>query len=203
MQSVVHETRQKWSLTQNAFDGLLASLGADRDVAANRYLRVRRDLVRLFEWRGCSTPDDYADETMNRCARKIAQGEQIRDLRTYSIGVARMLVREMARERCRRERPFDEALEPCTTPCASPNDCEDRAEALRQSLDELSQDDRFLILNYYEGDKRERIKTRKMLSELFGIGASTLRMRALRIREKLQLCTENHLQGQDCTLSSL
>ena len=203
MQSVVHETRQKWSLTQNAFDGLLASLGADRDVAANRYLRVRKDLVRLFEWRGCSTPDDYADETMNRCARKIAQGEQIRDLKTYSIGVARMLVREMARERCRRERPLDEALEPCTTPCASHNDCEDRAEALRQSLDELSQDDRFLILNYYEGDKREKIKTRKMLSELFGIGASTLRMRALRIREKLQLCTENHLQGQDCTLSSL
>jgi DNA-directed RNA polymerase specialized sigma24 family protein len=201
MQSVMHGTRQKWSLTQNAFDGLLASLGPDRDVAANRYLGVRRDLVRLFEWRGCSTPDDYADETMNRCARKIAQGEQIRDLKTYSIGVARMLVREMARERCRRERPLDEALEPCTTPCASDNDLEDRGEALRQSLDELSHDDRFLILNYYEGDKRERIKTRKMLSELFGIGASTLRMRALRIREKLQLCTENHLQGQDCTLS--
>ena len=199
MQSVMHGTRQKWSLTQNAFDGLLASLGPDRDVAANRYLGVRRDLVRLFEWRGCSTPDEYADETMNRCARKIAQGEQIRDLKTYSIGVARMLVREMARDRCRRERPLDEALEPWTTPCDSHNDREDRVEALRQSLDELSQDDRFLILNYSEGDKSERIKTRKMLSELFGIGASTLRMRALRIREKLQLCTENHLQGQGQT----
>ena len=195
MQSV-HETRQKWSLTQNAFDGLLSSFGADRDAAANQYLGVRRDLVRLFEWRGCSTPDEYADETMNRCARKIAQGEQIRDVKTYSIGVARMLVREMAREHCRRERPLDEALEPCTTSCTSYNDREERFKAFTQSLDELSQDDRFLILNYYEGDKGERIKTRKMLSEMFGIGASTLRMRALRIREKLQLCTHNHLQGQ-------
>ena len=190
MQSVMYATRQKWSLTQNAFDGLLASLGPDRDIAATRYLGVRRDLVRLFEWRGCFTPDEYADETMNRCARKIAQGEQIRDLKTYSIGVARMLVREMARDHSRRERPLDEALEPCTTPCASHDDQEDRFEALRQGLDELSHDDRFLILNYYEGDKSVRIKNRKMLSELFGIGASTLRMRALRIREKLQLGTE-------------
>ena len=199
MQSVMYATRQKWSLTQNAFDGLLASLGPDRDIAATRYLGVRRDLVRLFEWRGCFTPDEYADETMNRCARKIAQGEQIRDLKTYSIGVARMLVREMARDHSRRERPLDEALEPCTTPCESYNDREDRAEALRQSLDELSHDDRFLILNYYEGDKSERIKNRKMLSELFGVGASTLRMRALRIREKLQLCTKDHLRGQGQT----
>jgi hypothetical protein len=34
-----------------------------------------------------------------------------------------------------------------------------------------------------------------MLSELFGIGTSTLRMRALRIREKLQLCAQNYLQA--------
>jgi hypothetical protein len=65
-------------------------------------------------------------------------------------------------------------------------DPEHRAEALRLSLEELSHDDRFLILHYYEGDKTDKIKTRKMLSELFGIGASTLRMRAMRIREKLR-----------------
>src|SRR5215831_16530909 len=150
MQSVMNGTRQKWSLTQNAFDGLLASLGADRDVAANQYLGVRRDLVRLFEWRGCSTPDDYADEAMNRCARKISQGEQIRDLKTYSIGVARMLVREMVRDHHRREHHLDEAFKPFNIPCASDDDREDRIEAFKQSLAELSEDDRFLILNYYE-----------------------------------------------------
>ena len=79
---VVHPTRQKWSLTQTAFDRLLASLDSDRDIAADRYLRMRRNLVRLFEWRGCSTPEEYADETINRCARKIQEGEEIRDLAT-------------------------------------------------------------------------------------------------------------------------
>jgi RNA polymerase sigma factor (sigma-70 family) len=185
------KNRQKWSLTQTAFDSLLARLDSDRDIAAERYLRMRRDLVRLFEWRGCSTPDDYADETINRCARKIEQGEEIRDVATYSIGVARMLLREMCRDRSRQPRSLDEAPEPRVGP-EMHSDLEQRAEALRLSLEELSQDDRFLILNYYKGDKSDKIKTRKMLSELFGIGASTLRMRALRIREKLQLCTQNY-----------
>src|SRR5436189_5018658 len=99
--AVSDAARQKWSLTQEAFDGLLASIGLDRDGAANRYLEIRRNLVRLFEWRGCSTPDEYADEAINRCARRITEGEEIRDVATYCIGIGRMLVREMSRERLR------------------------------------------------------------------------------------------------------
>ena len=90
---------EKWSLTQEAFNGLLSSLAPDRDVAARRYLEVRKNLVRLFEWRGCSTPEEYADEAINRCAKKIGEGEQIRDVATYCIGIARMLLLEMSRER--------------------------------------------------------------------------------------------------------
>src|SRR5262245_9686185 len=111
-EKVVHATGQKWSLTQKAFDRLLASLDSDRDTAAYRYLRMRRYLVRLFEWRGCSTPDEYADETINRCARKIQEGEEIRDVGTYSIGVARMLLREMCRDRSLQARSLDETPEP-------------------------------------------------------------------------------------------
>jgi DNA-directed RNA polymerase specialized sigma24 family protein len=194
-EKVVNETRQKWSLTQTAFDSLLSRLDSDRDIAADRYLRMRRDLVRLFEWRGCSTPDEYADETINRCARKIQEGEEIHDIATYSIGVARMLLREMCRDRYRQSRSLYETPEPCARP-AMKSDLEDRIEALRLSLEALSHDDRFLILNYYNGDKSDKIKSRKMLSELLGIGASTLRMRAMRIRERLQLCTQNYIQAQ-------
>jgi len=194
-EKVVNATRQKWSLTQAAFDGLLACLDSNRDIAAHRYLRMRRDLVRLFEWRGCYTPDDYADETINRCARKIEQGEEIRDLEMYSIGVARMLLREMCRDRSRQARSLDEIPELCAWPEIR-SDLEHGVEALRLSLEQLSHDDRFLILNYYKGDKSDKIKTRKMLSELFGIGTSALRMRALRIREKLRLCTQNDAETQ-------
>jgi len=183
--------RTKWSLTQAAFDRLLDSLGPDRDAAAGRYLEIRRNLVRLFEWRGCATPDEYADETLNRCARKVGDGDEIRDLATYSIGVARMLLREMSRDRSREARPLDEAPEPRTLPAEAPDESAAHIECLRRCLAELSPANRDLILNYYQGEKGEKIKNRESLTEMFGIPANTLRMRALRVRERLQLCAAN------------
>jgi hypothetical protein len=59
--------RQKWSYA-GPFTG--AGLTGSRSrYCRHRYLEIRRNLVRLFEWRGCSTPDEYADETINRCAK--------------------------------------------------------------------------------------------------------------------------------------
>src|SRR5436305_5777781 len=164
--------RQKWALTQEAFDGLLARLGPDRDLAGNQYLEIRRNLVRLFEWRGCSAPDEYADETINRCARKIGEGEEIRDVTTYCVGIARMLLLEMSRDRLKEARSLDEVPEPRTPPHVPDDDLELRVECLRRCLGRLSPANRDLILNYYHGDKGEKIRTRKGLTQVFGISAS-------------------------------
>jgi DNA-directed RNA polymerase specialized sigma24 family protein len=187
-------SRQKWTLTQDAFDTLLASLGPDRDAAAHRYLEIRRNLVRLFEWRGCSTPDEYADETITRCAKKVGEGEQIRDIPTYCIGVARMVLREMNRERARQPRPLEEAPEPRAAPAESESGQEGRVDCLRRCLGQLSPETRDLILHYYQGDSGDKVRNRKRLTDLLGIPPGTLRMRALRIRERLQLCAETCMQ---------
>src|ERR1043165_1611062 len=68
---------QKWTLTQEAFDKLLIALGGDRDSGSEKYLELRTNLTRFFEWRGCSFPEDHADETINRMAKKVAEGEEI------------------------------------------------------------------------------------------------------------------------------
>jgi DNA-directed RNA polymerase specialized sigma24 family protein len=183
--------RQKWSLTQEAFDRLLAALGPDRDAAADAYLEIRRNLVRLFEWRGCPTPDDYADETINRCARKICEGEEIRDVKTYCIGIARMVVREMSRDRDFKVRSLDAAPEPRVAPLEPDQDGEQRVECLRRCLGHLSPETRDFILQYYHGDKGDKIRNRKGLMERMRLTQSTLRMRALRIRERLQLCAQS------------
>lgn len=190
---VENVSQQKWSLTREAFNGLLASLGPDRESAAEQYLEIRRNLVRLFEWRGSSTPDEYADEAINRCARKIAEGEEIRDIATYCIGIARMLLREISRQRAKEARPLEEVPEPQTLPILPERNPGDRVTCLRRCLAQLSPGDRDLILHYYEGDKGKKIQSRKGMSEVFGIPAGTLRMRALRLRQKLQLCTESCL----------
>jgi DNA-directed RNA polymerase specialized sigma24 family protein len=183
--------RQKWTLTQDALDKLLATLGDDRDAAGARYLEIRRHLVRLFEWRGCSTPDEYADETINRCARKLSEGEEIRDVATYCIGIARMVVREMLRDRSLQTRPLEDAPEPRVPPAPLEMDTDGRAECLRSCLERLSPETRNLILHYYQGDKGDKIRTRKGLIDTLGIPASTLRMRALRVRERLQSCSSD------------
>jgi DNA-directed RNA polymerase specialized sigma24 family protein len=192
----VADARQKWSLTQEAFDGLLASLSPNRDSAAERYLEIRRNLVRLFEWRGCPTPEEYADESINRCAKKINDGEEIRDVSTYCIGIARMLVLEMGRDRGKDARPLDQVPEPQVAPADPENESEQGVECLRQCLAQLAPENRDLILSYYQGDKGDKIKKRKGLKDVFGIPAGTLRMRALRLREKLQVCAQNCVQQQ-------
>ena len=186
--------RRKWSLTQDAFDALLTALGPDRDHAADRYLELRRNLVRLFEWRACPAPDEYADETLNRCARKIGEGEEIRDVATYVIGVARMLVREMSRDRAKDTRALEDAPEPRTMPHEIDDESEWRMDGVRKCLWKLAPENRELILHYYHGEKGDKIQNRKGLTQLFGIGASGLRMRALRLRQSLQLCSENCLR---------
>jgi DNA-directed RNA polymerase specialized sigma24 family protein len=169
-------------------------------VAADRYLEIRRNLVRLFEWRGCTTPEEYADETINRCAKKIGDGEVIRDLATYCIGIARMLLLEMSRDPARQAVPLHEAPEPRVVVEEPDDDRGRRVECLRLCLGQLPPEQRELILSYYQGDKRDKIKNRSGLTRTLGISAGTLRMRALRLRASLQLCAESCLQHQGARL---
>jgi len=57
-----------------------------------------------------------------------------------------------------------------------------------------------LIIEYYQGEKGAKIQNRKRLTERFGVPVNTLRMRALRLREKLQGCVEDCLRSADAGL---
>src|SRR5215813_1021582 len=89
--------RQKWALTQQAWDGLLLALGPDRDEAGEKYIEIRTNLTRFFEWRGCPFPEDHADETINRMAKRVAEGEEILNPAGYAMGVARLVVLEIVK----------------------------------------------------------------------------------------------------------
>jgi DNA-directed RNA polymerase specialized sigma24 family protein len=73
---------------------------------------------------------------------------------------------------------------------AQSEDNELRVECLRGCVDRLPADNRELILLYYEGEKSAKITNRKRLTEQLQVNVSTLRMRALRIRERLMSCVE-------------
>ncbi len=180
---------QKWSLTQEAFDSLLSCLGDDRERAGEQYLEIRRNLIRFFEWRGCPFPEDHADETVNRVARKISEGEEIRNPSGYFIGVARFLVLEILKARAKESHALGE-LASASVESVDTSASEARIECLRQCLQKLPSDNRELILHYYQGDKGEKIENRKKLTARLGVPVNTLRMRALRLREQLQQCVQ-------------
>ena len=182
--------RRRWVLTQEAFDGLLNSLGEDRESAGERYLEIRSNLIRFFQWRGSAFPEDHADETINRIAKKIFEREEIRNPASYYLGVARMLLLEINRERVMQQQALSELIYSEITSDQS-DEPEARIDCLRACLQRLSSENRELILQYYSGEKGAKIDSRKKLSQRLGIPVNTLRMRALRIRENLQRCVEN------------
>jgi DNA-directed RNA polymerase specialized sigma24 family protein len=187
-------SRSKWTLTQAALDRLLACLDTDRDAAGQKYLEIRGSLLRFFEWRGCTFPEDLADETVNRVARKVSEGEEIRNHAGYFLGVGRLVLLEFYKEREREKRALGELaysqVESCTF-----EELEPRADCLRRCLDGQTLDDRELILHYYQGEKRAKIENRKKLSERLKTPLNTLRMRALRVRERLQVCVADCLKS--------
>jgi len=86
-----------------------------------------------------------------------------------------MLLREMSRDRAIAARSLDEAPEPQSPPHEPVEEAEDRTECLRRCLGQLSAENRELILAYYQGDKGDKIRNRKGLTQLFGLRSSTLR----------------------------
>jgi len=185
--------RRRSELTQEALDRFLHRLNPDRDLAGAKYLEVHKNLERFFEWRGCPSPQDHADEAITRTAQRLAQGDAISDPAIYVIGVARLLLLEIQKEREKERRIAATQSELPQSFQPPSEDLELRVECLRGCLDRLPADNRELILMYYEGEKSEKINNRRRLTERMQVTVSTLRMRALRIRERLMLCVETCL----------
>jgi len=181
--------RQKWALNQEAFDKLLVAFDVDRETAGRKYLEIRTNLTRFFEWRGCSFPEDHADETINRMAKRVFEGEAILNHSGYAMGVARLLLLEINKGRQREQSALAE-IGAAPDIYVPEDDDESRLTCLRSCLQTLSPDNRELILQYYQGEKGEKIENRKKLLDRLGIPVNTLRMRALRLRERLQACVE-------------
>ena len=188
---VLPRQKNKWSLDREAFDALLAHLDDDRDVAGTKYLKIRSKLVKFFECRGCLHSEDHADETINRVARKLSEGK-IEDLATYHFGVARMLFQEILREREKKRSALDHIQTFQRQPDYQTED-DARVGCFNACLEGLPQESREMIIEYYRGEKRAKIKNRALLAKRLGLSLNSLRIRAHRIRAKLEICINDCL----------
>ena len=198
--------KKDWVLNQEAFDALLVSLDRDQERAGAKYEQIRRALITFFECRGSAAPEDHADDTINRVARRLLEGQaiQVENPASYFYGVARNVLKEHWEAHGREPTPL-ESESPAVLRSPDPHRLqeqlserrakEQRLDCLERCLAELSSKDRDLIRQYYQGETGVKIHNRRRLAETLGIPINALRIRALRIREKLEQCVERCSSG--------
>jgi DNA-directed RNA polymerase specialized sigma24 family protein len=180
--------RAQWQLTAPALAKLLASLTPDPEQAGARYEAVRLALVKFFDWQGAALAEDLADETLNRVARKLDEGETLRDVPTFCHGVARLVLLEYRRTSVQRQVDIEEI-----TPVAAPTEIDEpdeRRACLDGCLSELPVESQQLILRYYRDDRQQKIDARAALAAQLGLPLNALRSRAQRIRDRLEQCVK-------------
>ena len=183
----------KWVLTAEAFAQLLHQFSPDPQEAAPLYEMMRLKLTRYFEWHSSTSAERDVDETFDRVARRISEGEKISNLSAYFSTVARLVFMESLRK------PRIESLDLAPEIAAEPPIQDDQKELRMRCLDEclakLPVESQKLILAYYHAEGRAKINRRRQLADTLNIPLNALRIRAHRIRVNLEECVLNCLNS--------
>lgn len=193
--------KKDWILTQSAFQHFLKWLDGGADSGGERYLEIRRRLVFYFDRRNCASPDELADETLNRVARRLEEEGAITDASPahYCYIVAKFVFLEAIRAPETRNSNVDDLspsaqaasqLAVFATPDLEKVAKEKRLNCLETCLQKLQTTDQELILEYYQGEQRAKIEHRSQLAERLRLTTNALSIRACRIRAKLELCVK-------------
>lgn len=175
----------------NGFDEFLKTLDSDRDKASEKYLRLRTRLERFFEWRNCENIEELTDIVFDRTAKKIVEGEKLLNVEAYCVSVAKFVLLENRREAYRTDE-LDEntAIEAGKGTETDKDVNETRFKCLDSCLAKFPDEDRALIIRYFDTNEATMIPTRKTLAESLGISINSLRIRICRLRSKLENCTK-------------
>lgn len=190
--------KKEWVLTREALDSFLAKLDRDRDRAGQKYEGVRLRLLKYFQWSGAAAPDIEADETINRVARKIEEGENVHNLNAYIYGVARLVSAESRKTRAQSQQLADETetIE-ASRPDENDSDVGERRACFGRCLEALPDKSRKIVTEYYQYEQGKKIEHRKQLAARLGITLNALRISAHRIRSGLETCVRKCLKHSE------
>jgi DNA-directed RNA polymerase specialized sigma24 family protein len=198
-------SKKGWALTPEAFQRLLAWLDEGADTGGRKYVEMRRRLVAYFDRKDCAAPDELADETLNRVARRLEE-EGVIESETparYCYIVARFVFMESLREAKKDHALLDAARRQSSPNHLAPSDIDEEHQSRERMLDCLARctsaletTNRDIITRYYIGKERLKIENRRALAEEMGITVNALSIRACRIRDKLEACVRRCVGGE-------
>ena len=194
--------KKDWAPTHGSFQDFLHWLDQGVDSGGEKYLEMHRRLATYFDRKNCLTADELADETLARVAQKLQDKGEITELSPahYCYVTAKFVFLEYVRHAKHGRAGLEEfsvSGQPGSAPiaAASPDERGDDQEKLLSCLDrclnKLSAADSELILEYYQGEKHEKIQRRRELGVRLGLSANALSIRACRIRTKVEQCVKD------------
>lgn len=189
--SDIHPMKRERDPTPEEFEKLLAWLAS----AGRDYKTIHHRLTRIFTSRGCIDAEMLADEVMNRVAVRIDkvvttyEGDPVKCL----LGFAENVYHEDWRDR----QKLSEAEPPTQSTPPDGGEKEERERKKREQedeclaicMEELSKADGNLFRRYFQEEERAKIARKKLAAEL-KITANALRIKAHRIRRRLQQCMQ-------------
>lgn len=160
------------------------------DSGGRSYVDMHARLVAYFARKGCRAPDELADETLSRVARRLSEEGSITNVgpAQYCYIVARFVLLEYVRSADRQPAPLLYDVRDRRGPDADAERRERLLSHLDACLAQLPTEDRELIVAYYGGDGPSRIASRRDLAQRLGLTANALTIRASRVRERLRSC---------------
>jgi DNA-directed RNA polymerase specialized sigma24 family protein len=176
------------AVSPSGLDLLLTALDPDRDRAAEKLLLLRRKLLKFFAWNRVPIPDDLVDETVDRVARRLQEGDTVRHLEfgAYVHGFARIVLRE-SWSRPRLVRAPEAVFS--GTPVAEQAVAERRSRCLDRCLARLPAESRWLLLAYYQAENgAAKIASHRKLAAELDVSAGNLRLKLHRLRVELEGC---------------
>ena len=187
--------KKDWALNQDTFRRFLAWLDEDVDSGGQKYLEMRRRLVAYFDRKNCLTPDELADATMTRVARKL---EELGVIETetpakYCYITARFVFLEHLRTQAKERQLRSETPAVANAADEDGSRQERMLACLEQCAAGLDPANRELILRYYEGTQRAKIDNRRALAAELGTSLNALAIRACRIRDQLEHCVRQSM----------
>jgi DNA-directed RNA polymerase specialized sigma24 family protein len=187
--------KKDWVLTGPALDKLLACLDPDLNEAGRKLLDIRRRLQKFFECNRCPDPDELVDMTIDRGARRIDEGVEVRELPSYLTQIARFVLKEhWASPQKKMDEIEDEGsgsllVAPTVDDARNEKEeQEERLECLEKCSGKLVPVERQRVIDYYYEQGRAKIDKRKRMAADLRITLGNLRVRMHRTRERLEEC---------------
>jgi RNA polymerase sigma factor (sigma-70 family) len=192
-------TKRERELKPESFAALLNWLGPGEQGPGSAYEQIRQRLIRLFTCRGCSTPEELTDETIDRVINILQKPEfqYHGDPALYFYGVARNVYLEwLRRERRYVMEPIEETtIDKIRGSGLGSNDVERQHDCLERCLERLPKEKRTLLLQYYGNEGGGKIDQRKTLARRNGLGLNAMRIQLYRLRTAIGDCVSNCLQN--------